>query len=141
MMHEEDLSQRPSDDDPLVVYLVVRASLGMSAGKVGAQCGHAVQMLVRAFAALEARERAGDPLEPLERDRLDTTRAWLGGIYRKVVLGADDHAWERLKREVDGFLVHDVGLTEVASGAETAIALWPVRRSEAPRCVRRLRLL
>lgn len=138
MMRAEDLSQRAADPDPLVVYLVVRGSLGMSAGKVAAQCGHAVQMLLLAYGDLE--RRAPD-LEPVEATRLQDTREWLGGIYRKVVLTADDAAWEAIKNELDGFLVRDVGLTEVASGAETAMALWPVRKSQAHKRIRRLRVL
>lgn len=32
--------------DPYVMYIVVRESLNLSAGKVGAQCGHAVEYLM-----------------------------------------------------------------------------------------------
>jgi len=37
-----------SDPDPYVMYIVVRESLGLSGGKVGAQCGHAVEYLMEA---------------------------------------------------------------------------------------------
>ncbi len=33
------------DPDPIVMYIVVRKSLKLVSGKVGAQCGHAVQYL------------------------------------------------------------------------------------------------
>jgi peptidyl-tRNA hydrolase len=33
-------------DDPFVMYIVVRESLGLSPGKIGAQCGHAVEYLM-----------------------------------------------------------------------------------------------
>jgi peptidyl-tRNA hydrolase len=35
-----------TDLDPYVMYIVVRESLMLSAGKVGAQCGHAVEYLL-----------------------------------------------------------------------------------------------
>ncbi len=35
-----------SDLDPYVMYIVVRESLNLSPGKVGAQCGHAVEYLM-----------------------------------------------------------------------------------------------
>ncbi|MFH1469769.1 MAG: peptidyl-tRNA hydrolase [Pseudomonadota bacterium] len=50
MMIEDDLSTRPVEADPLVLYLIVPEGLGMSPGKVAAQCGHAVQMMVLAYA-------------------------------------------------------------------------------------------
>lgn len=34
------------DPDPYVMYIVVRESLGLSGGKLGAQCGHAVEYLM-----------------------------------------------------------------------------------------------
>jgi peptidyl-tRNA hydrolase len=141
MMVEEDLSQRQAEADPLVLYLIVPSTLGMSAGKVAAQCGHAVQMMVLAYGALERRGAAGEALTEAERGRLDDARAWLSGIYRKVVLSADVADWRAIKESLDGFLVKDIGLTEVPAGTETAIALWPMRKSERPRMIRRLRLL
>lgn len=59
------------------------------------------------------------------------TEEWLATSYRKVVLRADDKEWERLKAELWCFLVRDAGLTEVESGSETVLVLWPMRKSEA----------
>ena len=138
MMIEEDLSTRPDEADPLVLYLVVPKGLDMSPGKVAAQCGHAVQAMVLGYTELLQRASAGEALTADERTRLEDARAWITGLYRKVVLAADPTSWDTIKADLDGFLVKDVGFNEVARGAETAIALWPMRKSARPRVVRRL---
>jgi peptidyl-tRNA hydrolase len=42
-----------------------------------------------------------------------------------VRLVEDDAAWERLKRSPGALVVRDAGLTQVAAGTETVIALPP----------------
>ncbi len=137
-MIEEDLTTRQNESDPLVLYLLVPKSLDMSPGKVAAQCAHAVQMFVLGLVELERRAEVGEELSPDERARLADAQAWIAGLYRKVVLAADAKSWNCVKGTLDGFLVRDVGFTEVDSGAETAIALWPMRKSARPRVIRRL---
>ncbi len=118
------------DGDPLVMYLVVRESLSMSPGKLAAQCGHAVQMLMQAYSDVQGSPGARD------------FDAWLGGDYRKVVLRADERAWEKLRHEpVVHVRVRDLGLTEVAGGSETVLGFWPMRKSAASKTLKRLRLL
>lgn len=141
MMVEDDLSHREAETDPPLLYLIVPSKLAMSAGKIAAQCGHAVQMMVLGYVELARREAAHEALSEVETVRLVNARAWVTGLYRKVVLAADLAEWRAVKEQLDGFLVKDVGLTEVPAGTETAIALWPMRKSERPRLVRRLRLL
>ena len=41
----EAIVARKDQEDPIVMYLIVRESLNMSIGKTAAQVGHAVQML------------------------------------------------------------------------------------------------
>ena len=141
MIEEEDLSARVQENDPLVVYLIVRFSLGMSPGKAAAQCGHAVQLLMAGFHRIEKRKLAGENLSSDELNRYEKTKEWLEGIYRKIVLRATEVEWRMIKESLDGFLIKDVGLTEVPMGAETAICLWPMRKSEVPKLIRRLQLL
>lgn len=38
-------------------------------------------------------------------------------------------------------LVVDAGLTEIPSGSETVIGLWPMRKSQVPKTVKRLQVL
>lgn len=131
----EAVQARKDQPDPLVMYLVVRESLEMGAGKIGAQCGHAVGMAIIEY------YRVKD--EPLRVNDVALMKMWLDTSYRKVVLRADDKEWEKLKACADvlSFVVVDAGLTEVAAGSETVMALWPMFRSSAPKLVRRLQVL
>jgi len=61
--------------------------------------------------------------------------------YRKATLVADDKEWEKLKEQLWCFVVKDAGLTEVDPGTETVMALWPMRKSEVPKLVKRLQTL
>ena len=42
----EAVANRANQEDPIVMYLIVRESLGMGMGKTAAQCAHASQMLL-----------------------------------------------------------------------------------------------
>lgn len=148
---------RENQEDPWIMYLVVRESLGMSAGKIGAQCGHAVGMiyekqhgLKKQVSALDYYKNNPDAMDPKDFvtalakvafDKLNTFEAWRNESYRKVVLRADDKEWEKLKAELECFVVRDAGLTEVAAGSETVIGIWPLKKSQAPKIIKKLQVL
>lgn len=121
-----------SDADPLVMYLVARESLNMSPGKLAAQVGHGVQHVLAAV-LLNAPTTFAHV-----RPRL---LQWLAGDYRKVVLRASDAEWGRLKDLNPAAIVTDDGHTEVNPGTETVLAFWPMRKSERPSLLKRLRVL
>lgn len=137
--------------DPVVMYLIVRESLGMSPGKAAAQCAHAAQMLQLHFGRLVDAARGHDGpdseffvnVDQPTADMVDRYRDWLGSSFRKVVLRADDKEWVKLKGHpgLDFVVVRDAGLTEVDPGSETVIGLWPMLRSGVPPLVRRLQAL
>ena len=69
---------------------------------------------------------------------------WLDGSFRKVVLKADDKEWEKVKNQVpavERVVVIDAGLTDIASGSQTVIGLWPMRKSEVPKVIKKLQVL
>ena len=149
-------SLRKDQGDPLVMYIIVRDSLNMGAGKVAAQVAHGVGMLLGCYwrMALHAQRvratglldhgyegAAGEEAYARETAKRTITEEWLQSSYRKVVLRADDKEWEKLKANHDGFLVRDAGLTEVEPGSETVFVLWPMRKSSAPKLISRLRVL
>lgn len=126
------------ETDPLTCYLIINEQLGMSIGKTAAQTAHAMQYLLLRYYAWKY-----DDLRPTDRETLTTIRLfdeWMKGNHRKVVLKADPKEWENLK-ELPHVLVRDMGLTEVPSGSETCIGLFPMRKSDAPKIVRRLQAL
>jgi peptidyl-tRNA hydrolase len=148
-----------SQEDPIVMYLVVRESINMSIGKMAAQCAHASQMLTLKYMELKdisrsTQKQLSQLLDNDKQDLLAKYKAmsshisifgqWMTDSFRKVVLRADEKEWIRLKDEIKDQLhvvVRDAGLTELEPGTETVVGLWPVRKSQVSKTVKRLQVL
>jgi peptidyl-tRNA hydrolase len=150
-------------EDPIVMYLIVRESLGMSTGKACAQCGHAAGLIVFDYMDLKDESRklhkliventlglspespallAYKELYAEQSRRLSIVGEWRATGYRKVTLRASDKEWEKVKADYPrDVLVVDAGLTEIAAGSETVIGLWPMRKSQATKTIRKLQVL
>jgi peptidyl-tRNA hydrolase len=98
----EDASRGAPPHAAGALFVVPRGHT-MSAGKLMAQVGHAALML------------AGTSL-------IDTA-AWRAAGHPCSFAEADTARWEALKAACDGVVVRDAGLTEIASGTETVMAL------------------
>lgn len=145
----ENVAARKNQEDPLIMYLIVRESLGMSTGKTTAQGGHAVGMLDKQFYSLD-KEWEGYLLSGWTPNSDTVLKAsifkdWQKQSFRKVVLGASDKEWAKLKEDpwckANMVLVVDAGLTEIEPGSETVIGLWPMKKSQAPKIVKKLQVL
>lgn len=135
---------RKNQEDPIVMYLIVREELGMSIGKTAAQCAHASQMLQLKFNEME-REEACGWTNDTDIERMKIFQEWLDGSFRKVVLKADDKEWLKVQAAfVEGvmrFTVVDAGLTELNPNTETVMGIWPMRKSEVPKLIKKLQAL
>jgi PTH2 family peptidyl-tRNA hydrolase len=119
----EAIAARAAQPDPIVMYLIVKESLGMSIGKTAAQCAHASQMLQLRFQEMDQERICGWKVPA----NMDIFKEWLDTSFRKVVLRAKDKEWDKIKAEcVNHIVVVDAGLTEIAAGSETVIGLWPM---------------
>ena len=78
-----------------------------------------------------------------EKPRLLLFREWFQTSFRKVVLRADDKEWEKVKScsEITYVVVRDAGLTEVEAGSETVLGVFPIKKSEVPKVIKRLQVL
>ena len=149
--------QAKNDEDPWVMYLIVRESLGMSAGKIGSQCAHASQTLQYLYQKLGWEIESYLPL-PHEsvaydwrnipqdlKDKSDAFTRWIDSLARIVVLKADDKEWEKIKSaypdKYQKVVVVDAGLTEIEPNSETVIGLWPQKKSQVPKILSRLQAL
>lgn len=121
---------RKGQGDPIVMYLIVRESLTMGAGKIGAQCGHAAQMVlldyIRKGGLIRARPPAvEDPVainryevqyDPFSGEQIYVPKSqatlaaeghmelmfqWLQTSFRKVTVKADDKEWAKVKACAD----------------------------------------
>lgn len=124
-----DLSQ----EDPIIQYYIVNSDLEMSAGKASAQCSHGSSMFTLAW------EKFNEDIPQL-KENSETIKEWFMTSFRKVVLKASKKEFDKCK-ELPHFLVTDAGLTEVDSGSETVLCLLPMKKSLAPKIIRKLRLL
>lgn len=158
------IQARKGQEDPWIMYLIVRESLNMTPGKIAAQVGHAVGIIdvyymsfvaeidmmylsaisedifatkIENCISLPEKER----LEKFLLPKTESFEQWKNNSFRKIVLRADDKEWEKAKRQLDCYLVVDAGLTQVETGSETVIGLWPMLKSSVPPLVKRLRLL
>lgn len=143
----EAVAARANQEDPIIMYLVVRTSLEMSIGKTVAQGGHAVQMLQLKYDVLKqavdwvAASHGESSAKQLSEDVM-LYQTWMGTSFRKVVLACKDKDWEKIKAaNPHHVVVVDAGLTEIAAGSETVIGLWPMHKSKAPKAVQRLQVL
>jgi len=138
-----------SNNDPIVLYIVVRSELNMSAGKIGAQIGHVMQYLfMRYFKAIvfDSSKKYHDLhlISEAEIAHAKILTQWASNsASTKIVLGADNKEWASLKEEFgkELFVVKDAGHTQVEPGSETAMCRWPHLKSETPRSIKRLSLL
>lgn len=153
----ENVVARASQEDPIIMYLIVRESLGMGMGKTAAQCAHASQMLLLKFHKMDSRlneiqdldDTFGEllPGEWEEKDLIypkwSLFNEWLNNSFRKVVLKADEKEWAKLKEDMEDcdIIVVDAGLTEIAPNSETVIGLFPMRKSLVGKLVKRLQVL
>lgn len=127
------------DPDPYVLYTVMRTSLGIRGGKIGAQCQHAFDYLTREVDRIVQ----GSAWSQEELARLEGFRAWRESKdHAKVVLGASDEQFEQVKEDYPlHFSVIDLGYTQVAPNTETCLCLWPMRKSARSTLLQKLRPL
>lgn len=117
--------------EELKIWIAVRGDLGMSPGKLAAQCGHGVMGLC------EQKFR--------ERDAL--FQEYLASATPKIVVRADtqDQLLQIFKQaqraKIGAYLVVDAGRTELAPSTPTVCVFGPARRSDLPPLLSRLRLL
>jgi len=120
--------------DPIVCYLVVRESLGMTMGKMAVQCCHGIQYVLEGY--------YGWKYTGLGTKSVELVDDWIKSGHRKVVLKADEKEWKQLEElSEDHKVVIDAGLTQLEPGTSTVIAFFPMRKSQCPKIIKRLQVL
>lgn len=110
------------NEDELVQYLIVNEDLGMSAGKVAAQAGHACTICA------------------VKEGTTERFNQWYNLEQKKIVCRAHQKVLEKL--EQSGFYaVRDNGYTEIPPKSLTVISLGIMSRKEASPYTKRLQLL
>ncbi len=134
------------NENSVVMYLVVNKSLNLTAGKISAQVGHLVELISQTSFQLEVEEN--DNFATYSDEELTTVQNKIGTYQKykttgttKIVLGCSDLSiWAELKR-LTPYLVIDEGRTECPPNSETVLGFFPMRKSEAPDVIKKMRLL
>jgi peptidyl-tRNA hydrolase len=154
-MEEEKNTPVKGEENPWTLYIIINVDLGMTAGKIAAQTGHAIDIMRDEIDEIKSRAiryQKTDKLilskKQIESFDLDLQRynnylCWKQAHRRKIVLQAHQKEFEKLLNygEVFKYFVTDAGLTQVKPGSVTIIGLLPMRKNNAPKLVRRLRNL
>ena len=131
-------------NEQIVMYIVVRSSLGMSGGKIAAQVGHAVEKLMLRYFTVQVLSAKGFALNEDENINIKLTTQWIEKSgSNKIILSANEDQWSSLKEEYNkkNFVVKDAGKTEVEPGSETVMAFWPQFKMKISGKLRELPLL
>ncbi|KAI5777496.1 peptidyl-tRNA hydrolase PTH2-domain-containing protein [Geopyxis carbonaria] len=107
------------EDEDCKMVLVVRTDLGMTKGKIAAQCGHATLMCYKA--ALRA---APALVRRWEQRGVAKIALQAGSEEELLVMQA-----QALSLGIVAKIVHDAGRTQIASGSATVLGLGPAPRS------------
>ncbi|KAF1852214.1 peptidyl-tRNA hydrolase 2 mitochondrial precursor [Cucurbitaria berberidis CBS 394.84] len=123
----------PGHPEECKLVLVVRTDLGMTKGKIGAQCGHATLACYKHFlrhapnsTILRRWEQMGQAKVALQiksEEELETLQA------QALSLGLVAH------------IIHDAGRTQIASGSATVLGIGPAPRGVIDQVTGHLKLL
>lgn len=97
------------------MYIFVNTSLGMGKGKIGAQVGHVVQMVIEDLLLKN---------NVTQQDLMAYPR-WKSSGMAKIVLKASQEEMDRLILLPHARYVRDAGRTQIPSGSLTAISFPP----------------
>lgn len=116
--------------------LVVRSDLGMQKGKVAAQCAHAAVTCYRLMSEPES-QAYNEPM--LNR--------WFQGGQAKIALKCGDKDQmdllfaKALSLNINAYVIHDAGRTQIPAGSATVLGLGPAPKSVLDKVTGDLRLL
>lgn len=137
------VAARASQDDPIKQYIIVRRDVGMSWPKALAQVGHGIAMFDEGYNKLRERFKSFGPHGGDRFLKKEITDKWREESFRKITLAGKTKDFEKIKNDpnLSVFLVVDAGLTELEPGTETVMVTWPMRESNTPKVIKRLRAL
>lgn len=123
------------NENSLIMYFIINDSLGMSPGKVAAQCTHACKMITIDY----NNTKNSLPCFPKGGDKYKKVKDF-ESCNIHITLKASQSKFDKIKSEFDCFVVKDLGFTEVCPGSETVLVLRPMNKKSVPDIIKRLRL-
>ena len=123
--------------------LIINSELDMGKGKiVGQACHGMVYYMDELLLYLEGKA-------PENKELYEKFKIWRGedgGLMKKIVLKAKEAEMDRILRElttrdIEAFVVHDRGLTQVKENSFTCIVIEPLPEAQCDELSRHLKLL
>jgi len=123
--------------------LIINSELDMGKGKiVGQECHGMVYYMDELLLYLEGKA-------PENKELYEKFKIWRGedgGLMKKIVLKAKEAEMDRILRElttrdIEAFVVHDRGLTQVKENSFTCIVIEPLPEAQCDELSRHLKLL
>jgi PTH2 family peptidyl-tRNA hydrolase len=111
-----------ADNKQIVMYILVNVDLKMKPGKIAAQVGHVVGVIVE-----EIIKKAYDDRTPESLEDYDYYEKWTkNNMYKKVTLKArEEELRDFLKNEKKCRYIIDAGLTQIAPNSLTVVGFFP----------------
>ncbi|OCK75484.1 PTH2-domain-containing protein, partial [Lepidopterella palustris CBS 459.81] len=132
-VEKQELGDFANSNEECKLVLIVRTDLGMTKGKIAAQCSHATLACYKAFLR-------SSPNSPI-------LRRWERHGQMKVALQVkSEEELEMLQAQALSLglcaqIIHDAGRTQIASGSATVLGIGPAPRSVVDQVTGSLKLL
>ncbi|KAK4455531.1 PTH2-domain-containing protein [Podospora aff. communis PSN243] len=129
----------PKSNEECKLVLVVRTDLGMTKGKIAAQCGHATLACYKTLSRAAARDPQSAEAKLL--------RQWerLGQAKIAVQVKSEDEMLELMAKArslgVTAEVIQDAGRTQIAASSRTVLGVGPAPKSEVDKITGHLKLL
>lgn len=119
---DNDKKQANNDKKQIVMYILVNKDLKMGAGKIAAQVGHVVGIIVE-----EILKKAYDTTTSESLEDYDYYERWTkNNMYKKVTLKATEEELRNfIKTEKKCRCIVDAGLTQIAPNSLTVVGFFP----------------
>ncbi|KAJ9662533.1 hypothetical protein H2201_006021 [Coniosporium apollinis] len=130
---QQELRDFPGNNEECKLVLVVRTDLGMTKGKIAAQCSHATLACYKTF----LRQNPDSPI----------LKRWERYGQMKVALQVkNEEELEMLQAQAVSLgmcaqVIHDAGRTQIASGSATVLGIGPAPKSMVDQVTGHLKLL
>lgn len=124
-----------AQQDPTLLYLIVRQSLENNHNKICSQIGDAVQhILIHYFKAQLLKVKLKDESLPkIEEDHINGMLGWFSNNSIKVIKKANEEDWVYIKTHIS-----DIIIIKDIEANETIIALWPQKTTQIPILISKL---
>lgn len=120
------------NNDPIVLYFVVRQSLNMNVEETCKQVAHSIQNLMLKYIKMQillSKKELASCISEEDLLHIKNMNDWMNSGSNKYVLIADENNWNIIKTEQGKNCMVVKTANENAEPIETVISFWPQHQS------------